>query len=72
MAKTDRTAILRVASEPASYNANVDWAIPEKKKKQKQGWWGIEDMEFPEVSKKYVEFPGLKNEVESPRLTRKK
>ena len=29
-------------------------------------------MEFPEASKKYVEFPGLKNEVESPRLTKKK
>ena len=29
-------------------------------------------MEFPEVSKKYVEFPGLKNEVESPRVTKKK
>ena len=44
MAKTDRTAILRLASEPASYNANVDWAIPEKKKKKTEtgvvGYWG--------------------------------
>ena len=40
LAKTDRTAILRVASWPASYNANVDWAVPEKNQTETGMVWG--------------------------------
>ena len=48
------------------------WAIPEKI--QTGGEGGVEDIEFPGVSKEQrVEFPSLiKNEVTFPRVAKKK